>query len=213
MTDRAYSDLDRFFGHLEEALRTVFGPPPPARPSPAAAVPEGEISEAERVLAGRLMRVDHAGEICAQALYQGQAVTARRAELRSSLEQAAAEENDHLAWTEERLRELGTHTSYLNPLWYLGSFTIGALAGLAGDKWSLGFLAETERQVVRHLEGHLERLPPNDHQSRAILAQMREDEGKHATVAIEAGAAELPEAVKLLMRATSKIMTETAYWI
>jgi ubiquinone biosynthesis monooxygenase Coq7 len=213
MTDRAYSDLDRFFGHLDQALRTVLGPPPQARPSPAAALPEDELSEAERVLAGRLMRVDHAGEICAQALYQGQAVTARRGEVRDKLEQAAAEENDHLAWTEERLRELGAHTSYLNPLWYLGSFTIGALAGLAGDKWSLGFLAETERQVVRHLEGHLDRLPPNDHKSRAILAQMKEDEGKHATVAIEAGAAELPEAVKQLMRLTSKVMTETAYWV
>lgn len=213
MTDRAYSELDRFFGHLDRALRTVFGPPPQARPSPAAAVPEGELSEAERVLAGRLMRVDHAGEICAQALYQGQAVTARRSEVRDRLEQAAAEENDHLAWTEERLRELGARTSYLNPLWYLGAFTIGALAGLAGDKWSLAFLAETERQVVRHLEGHLERLPPDDLKSRAILAQMKEDERKHATVAIEAGAAELPEAVKQLMRLTSRVMTETAYWI
>lgn len=214
MNERLYSDLDRFLGHLDRALRTVFGPPPAAgRPSPAAGVPEGELSAAEREEAGRLMRVNHAGEICAQALYQGQAVTARREDVRGKLEQAAEEENDHLAWCEERVKELGTHTSYLNPLWYLGSFAIGALAGLAGDKWSLGFLAETERQVVRHLEGHLGRLPPADHKSRAILAQMKEDEGKHATVAIEAGATELPEVIKQAMRLASKVMTETAYWI
>lgn len=214
MNERLYSDLDRFLGHLDRALHTVFGPPPVAgRPSPAAGVPEGELCAAEREESGRLMRVNHAGEICAQALYQGQALTARREDVRGKLEQAAEEENDHLAWCEERVKELGTHTSYLNPLWYLGSFAIGALAGLTGDKWSLGFLAETERQVVRHLEGHLGRLPSGDHKSRAILAQMKEDEGKHATVAIEAGAAELPEAIKQAMRLASKVMTETAYFI
>jgi ubiquinone biosynthesis monooxygenase Coq7 len=213
MTDRVYSDLDRLLGHLDQALRTVFGPPPGTRPSPADALPEAALSPAERTEAGRLMRVDHAGEICAQALYQGQALTARRAEVRAKLEQAAAEENDHLAWTEARVKALGTHTSYLNPLWYLGSFLIGAAAGLAGDKWSLGFLAETERQVVRHLENHLVRLPAADAKSRAILAQMKEDEAKHATTALEAGAAELPEPVKRLMRLASRVMTETAYYI
>ncbi len=213
MTERFYSDLDRLIGHLDQALRTVFGPPPVARPSPAAGLPEGELSAAEREEAGRLMRVNHAGEICAQALYQGQAATARREDVRDKLVAAAGEENDHLAWTGERVRELGTHTSYLNPLWYLGSFALGALAGLAGDKWSLGFLAETERQVVQHLEGHLDRLSRGDRKSRAILAQMKEDEARHATVAVEAGAAELPETVKRLMCLASRVMTGTAYWI
>ena len=214
MTDRTYSPLDQLLGGLDQALRTVFGPPPEAqRPNPAAALPEADLDTAQRELAARLMRINHAGEICAQALYQGQAVTAQLPNVRDKMEQAAAEENDHLAWTAERLRELGSHTSYLNPLWYAGSFAIGATAGLAGDKWSLGFVAETERQVVRHLDGHLERLAPADEKSRAILEQMREDEGKHATVAIESGAAALPEPIRQLMRLMSKVMTTTAYWI
>jgi ubiquinone biosynthesis monooxygenase Coq7 len=214
MDQRTYTKLDQLFSQLDMALRTVFGPPPHAgRPSPAAAKPEAEITASERELTGRLMRINHTGEICAQALYQGQAVTARLPHVRDKMEQAATEENDHLAWTEERARELGTHTSYLNPLWYAGSFALGALAGLAGDKWSLGFVAETEKQVVRHLDGHLQRLAPQDEKSRAILEQMREDEGHHATTAIEAGAAELPEPVKQLMRLTSKVMTGTVYWI
>jgi ubiquinone biosynthesis monooxygenase Coq7 len=158
-----------------------------------------------------LLRVDHAGEVCAQALYQGQALTARRADVRSRLEQAAREENDHLAWCGRRLEELGSHRSLLNPLWYAGSFAIGALAGLAGDRWSLGFLAETERQVVRHLDGHLADLPPDDMKSRAILEQMREDEGRHATTAVDAGAAELPGAVKGLMAGVSRVLTAVAY--
>ncbi|HEU5338909.1 MAG TPA: 2-polyprenyl-3-methyl-6-methoxy-1,4-benzoquinone monooxygenase, partial [Sulfuricaulis sp.] len=153
------------------------------------------------------------GEICAQALYQGQATTARLPEVRGKMDQAAQEENDHLAWTEERIRELGSHTSYLNPLWYAGSFAIGAFAGLAGDKWSLGFVAETEKQVVKHLESHLQRLPTEDLKSRQILEQMRDDEGHHATVAIESGGVPLPEPVRQLMRFASKIMTRTAYWL
>jgi ubiquinone biosynthesis monooxygenase Coq7 len=214
MTDRVYSSLDSFLGGLDQALRTVFGPPPAAqRPNPAAALPETGLDAATRELAGRLLRVNHAGEICAQALYQGQAATARLADVREKMERAAQEENDHLAWTAERLHELGTHTSYLNPLWYAGSFAIGAAAGLAGDRWSLGFVAETERQVIRHLEGHLARLAPQDTQSRAILEQMKRDESHHATVAIEHGAAELPEPVKRLMQLTSKVMTTTAYWV
>lgn len=214
MTNRTYTPFDRLLGGLDEALRTVFGPPPETqRPNPAAALPEAELDAAQRELAGRLMRINHAGEICAQALYQGQAVTARLPNVRGKMEQAAAEENDHLAWTAERIREFGTHTSYLNPLWYAGSFAIGAVAGLAGDRWSLGFVAETERQVVKHLDGHLERLAPADKKNRAILEQMRADEGKHATVAIESGAAALPEPVRRLMRLSSKVMTTTAYWL
>ena len=213
MTDRTYTPFDQLLGGLDQALRTVFGPPPEAqRPNPAA-LPEADLDAAQRELAARLMRINHAGEICAQALYQGQAVTAKLPNVRAKMEQAAAEENDHLAWTAERLRELGSHTSYLNPLWYAGSFAIGATAGLAGDKWSLGFVAETERQVVRHLDSHLERLAPSDKKSRAILEQMREDEGRHATVAIESGAAALPEPVRQTMRLMSKLMTTTAYWI
>ena len=159
------------------------------------------------------MRVNHVGEICAQALYQGQAATAKADSVRQKMQRSAQEENDHLAWTQARVQELMTHTSYLNPVWYVGSLAIGAAAGLAGDRWSLGFLAETERQVVEHLNGHLARLPANDQKSRAIVEQMREDEGRHATVAIEAGAAELPLPVRKLMRLASKFMTSTAYWI
>jgi len=214
MTDRTLTALDRLIGQLDQALHTVFGPAPvPGRASPATGKADAELSAAERELAGRLMRINHTGEICAQALYQGQAATARLPEVRGKMDQAAQEENDHLAWTEERIRELGGHTSYLNPLWYAGSFAIGALAGVIGDKWSLGFVAETERQVVRHLEGHLQRLPAEDRKSRTILEQMREDEGRHATVAIESGGAELPEPVRQAMRCSSKFMTRTTYWI
>jgi ubiquinone biosynthesis monooxygenase Coq7 len=214
MTTRSYSQIDKLLGELDQALRTVFGPPPQAgRPNPAAARTDEGLTEAERELAGRLMRINHAGEICAQALYQGQALTAHLPNVRTKMEQAAREENDHLAWTAERIAELGTHTSYLNPLWHLGSFAIGATAGLVGDKWSLGFVAETERQVITHLNSHLERLSPSDHKSRAILEQMKEDEAHHATVAIEHGAAEFPQPVKELMRLTAKVMTGTAYWV
>lgn len=214
MTSRAYSPFDRFIEGLDQALRTTFGPAPePSRANPAGAQPEADLSVAERELAGRLMRINHAGEISAQALYQGQALTARLPTVRDKMEQAAVEENDHLAWTEERIRELGTHTSLLAPLWYTGSFAIGALAGAAGDQWSLGFVVETERQVIRHLDSHLARLPAGDKKSRAILEQMRTDEALHATTALGAGAAELPGPVKQAMALTSKVMTTTAYWI
>lgn len=214
MTDRTLTALDHLIGQLDQALHTVFGPAPtPGRASPATGKADAELSAAERELSGRLMRINHTGEICAQALYQGKAATARLPEVRGKMELAAQEENDHLAWTGERIRELGGHTSYLNPLWYAGSFAIGALAGVIGDKWSLGFVAETERQVVRHLKGHLQRLPAEDRKSRTILEQMREDEGRHATVAIESGGAELPEPVRQAMRCSSKIMTKTAYWL
>jgi ubiquinone biosynthesis monooxygenase Coq7 len=213
MNQRRLTPLDRLIGQLDDALRTVFASPHAARANPAANKDDDGVDAAGRELAGRLMRVNHCGEICAQALYQGQALTAKLPQVREKMEQAAQEENDHLAWTEERIVELGTHTSYLNPLFYLGSFTLGAGAGLIGDKWSLGFLAETERQVVDHLTGHLSRLPEQDHKSRAIVEQMRDDESKHATLAIESGAAELPAPVKQLMRLTSRVMTGTAHWV
>jgi len=199
---------------MDKAVRTVFGTPPVTeRPNPAQAQPEAELSGDQRRLVAGLMRVNHAGEISAQALYQGQALTAKLGEVRSKMERAAMEENDHLAWCEQRLTELDSHASVLNPLWYAGSFAIGAAAGLAGDKWSLGFVVETEKQVVQHLEEHLERLPPQDHKSRAILEQMQEDEAHHATTALQAGSAELAKPVKQLMRLTSKLMTTTAYYI
>lgn len=159
------------------------------------------------------MRVNHAGEICAQALYQGQALTARKTDVRTKLEHAAQEENDHLAWTATRIEELGARPSYLNPLWYAGSLAIGAFAGMLGDHWSLGFLAETERQVVEHLEGHLSQLPADDDKSRTIVEQMRADEGRHATTALDAGASELPAPAKRVMRLVAKVMTNTSYWI
>ncbi len=214
MESRHITLVDRLIGGLDHALRTIAGPAPICGPaSPGGRIPERELTDAERRLAGRLMRVNHAGEIAAQALYQGQAVGAHAPEVREKMEQAAREENDHLRWTDERVRELGTHTSYLAPLWYGGSFTIGVLAGVAGDRWSLGFVAETEHQVVAHIDAHLERLPHTDDRSRAILERMRADESRHATVAIEAGAAELPSLVRSLMTATSRLMTRTAFWI
>ena len=214
MTARNISALDRLIGEFDQALHTVLGPPPASdRPNPAVGRNEAELSAAEHELAGRLMRVNHAGEIAAQALYQGQALTAKLPVVRAKMQQAADEENDHLAWTARRVRELGTHTSLLGPFWYAGSFAIGAAAGLVGDKWSLGFVAETEHQVVAHLERHLARLPAADAKSRAILETMRDDEARHATVAIEAGAATLPAPIKTAMTLASKVMTGTAYWI
>lgn len=213
MNPRSLTPLDRLVGHVDDALRTLFASPHASRANPATDIRDSDVDAAGRELAGRLMRVNHSGEICAQALYQGQALTAKLPDVREKLEQAAQEENDHLAWTAERIGELGTHTSYLNPLWYAGSFLIGAAAGLAGDKWSLGFLAETERQVVDHLTGHLSRLPEQDEKSQVIVRQMRDDEGKHATLAVESGAAELPAPVKRLMRLASRVMTNTAHWV
>ena len=214
MTARSFSIFDRFINEVDKGLRTSFGPAPRAeRSNPATGKPEQEISERERELAGRFMRINHAGEICAQGLYQGQALTARLPKVRRKMEEAAQEENDHIAWTADRIHDLGSHTSYLNPFWYAGSFALGALAGLAGDKWSLGFVAETEKQVVEHLESHLEKLTPADEKSRAILEQMRIDEGKHATTAMTAGAASFPRPVQRLMKLTSKIFTNTTYWI
>lgn len=200
--------------HLDTGLRTVFGRPRVTeRPNPAENIDETELSQAEKDLAGRLMRINHAGEVAAQGLYEGQALTARLAEVRDKMERAAMEENDHLAWCESRINELGSHKSLLNPLWYGGSLAIGAIAGLAGDKWSLGFVTETERQVVRHLNSHLAQLSDKDQKSRAILEQMKEDEGHHATTALHAGGAELPSPIKKLMALTSKVMTKAAFRI
>lgn len=214
MNARSLSRLDQLFAICDDALRTVYGPEPrPERANPADQGIDTALAAHERELSGRLMRVNHAGEICAQALYRGHAVTAHSSHVQETMNRAAAEENDHLAWTHSRLHELKSHPSYANPLWYVGSFAIGALAGIAGDKWSLGFVAETERQVVEHLDQHLTRLPQNDEKSRAILEQMRDDESHHATVAIETGAASLPGTLKRLMRFTARIMTHTAYWL
>ncbi|HHI93367.1 MAG TPA: 2-polyprenyl-3-methyl-6-methoxy-1,4-benzoquinone monooxygenase [Gammaproteobacteria bacterium] len=213
-TNRQYSPLDQLLMGVDVGMRTLFGQPKTTeRTNPAHNETEAELSEAEQQLAGRLMRINHAGEVAAQGLYQGQALTARLPQVRQQMERAALEENDHLDWCEKRAKELGTHVSVLNPVWYAGSAVIGALAGLAGDKWSLGFVAETEKQVVKHLEEHLEQLPEHDDKSRAILEQMKEDEGHHATVALEAGGTELPLPVKKLMGLTSKVMTRTAFWL
>ena len=206
-------DLDRLIIAFDNGLRTVLAPAHSARPHPDCDVADVDLAPGERQLAAALMRVNHCGEICAQALYQGQALTARNPEARAALEQAAAEETDHLAWTAQRVNELGGRLSALNPIWYAGSFALGAAAGLLGDKWNLGFLAETERQVEGHLEGHLERLPPRDEKSRAVLEQMKSDEARHARVAVGHGAAELPAPVKRAMRFGSRLMTRTAFWI
>lgn len=209
---RNYSPLDNLMMQVDTGLRTLFGKPSiTERPNPENSVAEGELSTTEKELAGRLMRINHSGEVAAQGLYQGQALTAKLPEVREKMERAAQEENDHLDWCEQRINELGTHTSYLNPFWYFGSVAIGATAGFAGDKWSLGFVAETEHQVVRHLDSHLSQISENDHKSRAILEQMKKDEGEHATVALNAGGAELPAPVKKFMALTSKIMTKTVY--
>lgn len=204
---------DALILQFDRALRTVFAPAVSRRPHPDNGLPEAELSESEKRQAAGLMRVNHSGEVCAQALYQGQALTARNPEVQQALQAASQEETEHLAWCERRLNELGSHKSYLNPLWYTGSFAIGVLAGALGDRWNLGFLAETERQVEGHLDGHLQRLPEQDAKSRAIVEQMKADEIRHAETAIAHGGTELPLPVKLAMKLTSKVMTQAAYWV
>jgi 3-demethoxyubiquinol 3-hydroxylase len=203
--------MDRLIVEFDRALRAIAGVAQARRPSPAERVAETPIDEAERAHAAALMRVNHVGEVCAQALYQGQALTAREPGAREALERAAREEEDHLAWSAERIRELGGRPSLLNPLWYAGSFAIGAAAGALGDRWNLAFLAETERQVEEHLTGHLEALPAQDARTRAVVEAMRADEAKHRASAIELGAAELPEPVRRAMRLASRVMTTVAY--
>lgn len=204
---------DQLVIEFDKALRTLFAPAPTTREVPGSKHAEAELSDDERTHASALMRINHVGEVCAQALYQGQALTCRNPDLRLALQQAASEETEHLAWTERRLVELRGRKSLLNPLWYLGALAIGIGAGKLGDPWSLGFLAETERQVEAHLDTHLSDLPGQDVKSRAIVEQMRRDEASHAATAVRLGARELPTAARMTMRLASRIMTRTAYYV
>ncbi|NOT87260.1 MAG: 2-polyprenyl-3-methyl-6-methoxy-1,4-benzoquinone monooxygenase [Lysobacter sp.] len=212
-TNRTLSPLDRLFADAQNALETVAGAPRAARTNPGAGEAEVVLDETERRHAAGLMRINHVGEVCAQALYVGQAAVARDPLTRAQLQAAAQEETDHLAWCADRLRELDSRPSLLNPIWYAGSYAIGVLAGLRGDGWNLGFVVETERQVEAHLEEHLQTLPPADARSRAILTVMKDDEIRHADHAEAAGARRLPQPVPTLMAAASKLMKTVAYRI
>lgn len=214
MNMRRYSLTDQLLITFNERLQYLFGSPQHAlRESPGEGCVERPLSDEQRKRSAALMRINHTGEVCAQALYEGQALTARNHEIKQTMQGAAQEEVDHLAWCFGRLNALESHVSYLNPVFYLGAFSMGVLAGALGDRWSLGFLAETERQVVAHIENHLKKLPVNDQKSRAILSQMKIDEGEHATMAVQNGASELPGWVKVGMRLMSTVMTKTVYWI
>ena len=214
MSIREYSVIDSFIMECDKALKTVIGQPETTdRPLPGVDLADQELTDKEHALSTRLMRVNHSGEVSAQALYQGQALTATLPEVRVAMEQAALEENDHLVWCQQRVEYFGGHTSVLNPIWYAGSFVMGAVAGKIGDKWSLGFVAETEKQVVKHLDEHLEQISEHDAKSRAILEQMRTDELHHGTIALEAGGATLPKPVQVVMGLMSKVMTKTSYWV
>jgi ubiquinone biosynthesis monooxygenase Coq7 len=205
--------LDRLIVEFDKGLKTLTANAHSVRPHPDHNIKQAteDLTSEEKRHAASLMRINHCGEVCAQALYNGQALTAKNPETVKALEQASKEETEHLAWCEKRIQELGSHTSFLNPIWYAGSFTLGAIAGALGDKWNLGFLAETERQVGKHLNHHLETLPSNDAKSRAILEQMKIDEADHAKTAVHLGAAELPAPIKAAMQSMSKIMTKTTY--
>jgi ubiquinone biosynthesis monooxygenase Coq7 len=203
--------MDRLLGAADSALRTLFAQPRATRACPVVPGDATVLTTVERRRASGLMRVNHVGEICAQALYTSQAMATRDAALRVHFERAAREETDHLAWTQARLEQLGARPSLLNPVWYAGAFTLGLVAGRLGDRVSLGFVVETERQVESHLESHLDRLPEGDHASRAIVAQMKADEAAHAAQALAEGASELPSIAKAMMRAAAKVMTTTAY--
>ncbi len=212
MNNRELSRVDRLLASANNALRTIAAPAGrPARDNPARTLEDARLTAAEKSHAAGLMRVNHAGEIAAQALYQGHATVARDKTVEQQMQRAADEEFDHLAWCEQRLEELGESPSKLAPVWYAGAFAIGAASGILGDKWSLGFIAETERQVCAHLDSHLDGLPEEDARSRAIVKTMRDEEQEHGENAVSAGAAELPEPVKKLMRLTAKVMTTTAY--
>ncbi len=214
VTNRELSPIDRLLASANNALRTVAAPAGrSARGNPAAAIEETDLNSSQKSHAAGLMRINHAGEVAAQALYQGHATVARDKEIGQQMQRAADDEFDHLAWCEQRLEELGEQPSRLSPFWYAGAYAIGAVSGILGDKWSLGFIAETERQVCAHLDHHLDELPENDAKSRAIVEKMRDEEAEHGENAIEAGAAELPEPVKRLMEMTAKVMTRTAYWV
>jgi len=209
--DTHASPIDGLIAGFDRALRAVAGVHDARRPSPGRAVSEGELTASQRAHAAALMRVNHVGEVCAQALYEGQALAARDPRTRASLEQAASEEQDHLAWCAERIEELGGRLSLLNPVWYAGAFAIGAAASALGDRWNLGFLAETERQVEAHLTGHLQQLAAADARTRTVVDAMRADEAKHRETAIRLGAAQLPAPMKLGMRLAAKVMTTVSY--
>ena len=211
MTQRIQTPIDRLLGDAQRALETVLGAPPAQRANPSASEAEIVLEEDERRHAAGLMRINHVGEVCAQALYCGQAAVARDEATRAHLLEAAQEETDHLAWCNQRLQELDSRPSLLNPLWYAGSYAIGALAGLRGDGWNLGFVVETERQVEAHIDEHLQSLPPADGRSRAILQVMKADEARHAANAENAGARILPQPVPLLMATASRLMKTVAY--
>ena len=211
---RQSTAIDSFINGLDSALRTVSGAGgQPQRPSPAADSHDTNLSREQQLSAARLMRVNHCGEVCAQALYRGQALTAKNQTAVATLDQAAAEEADHLAWCQARIKELDSHVSYLNPLWYAASFGMGALTGLLGDKVNLGFVAATEEEVCKHLDRHLAQLPKEDHKSRLILAQMRDDELRHKNNALSAGGANFPAPIKMLMHRVSSLMTRSTYWL
>ncbi len=209
---RQYSPVDQLICGISGTLQTLFASPRAARPYPVSGL-EQALSDQEKRKSAGYMRVNHVGEVCAQALYHSQALTATNPKIREQMKSAAAEETDHLAWCEQRLDELDAGKSLLNPLWYSGAFAIGVAAGLAGDKWNLGFVAETERQVVKHLESHLAALPEQDLRSREVVAQMQQDEEAHAVMAVKAGAENLPGPIKGLMKLASGAMTRIAYWV
>lgn len=214
MQTRHLTPLDRLLASANNALRTVAAPAGrPTRANPAEHIIDAELDAREKAHAAGLMRVNHAGEVAAQALYQGHAAVARDTSIEAQLQEAADEEFDHLAWCEQRINELGEEVSRLTPIWYAGAFAIGAASGILGDKWSLGFIQETEKQVCAHLDSHLDSLPNQDARSRAIVEQMRDEEEEHGRNAAKAGAAELPPPVKRLMQMTAKVMTRTAYWV
>jgi ubiquinone biosynthesis monooxygenase Coq7 len=214
MNKRQLTPVDRLLASANNALRTVAAPAGrSARANPAANIIDADLDARQKRHAAGLMRINHAGEVAAQALYQGHATVARDKQVEAQLQHAADEEFDHLAWCEERINELGEDVSKLSPFWYAGAYAIGAASGILGDKWSLGFIAETEKQVCAHLDSHLESLPLEDVKSRAIVEQMRDEEEAHGENAKDAGAADLPAPVKRLMRMTAKVMTKTAYWV
>ena len=206
-------DTDQCIDTLDNALRTLFAPAQSVRPVPGQTLSDAGLGDSQRRLSARLMRVNHSGEVSAQALYQGQLRVAQSRHVKTLLTRAAREETEHLAWTERRLTELGGRKSLLGPLWYAGSFAVGVVSGLLGDRWNLGFLAETERQVESHLDNHLRRLPTSDLRSRAMLEQMKNDEASHAVAAQRAGASELAVPVRIAMRFTSKLMTVGSFWV
>jgi 3-demethoxyubiquinol 3-hydroxylase len=210
----ASSPIDRLIAQVDTFVKTTTGSVGQRdRRSPAEPIAEAELTQEERASSARLMRINHCGEVCAQALYNGQALTARDSRTSAVMRQAAREEADHLAWCERRIAELDSHVSFLNPFWYAAAFSMGAMTGLLGDKINLGFIAATEQEVCRHLDEHLEKLPSRDEKSRSVLGQMREDERKHATTAVEHGATRYPKPVKAVMRQVSRLMTRSAYWI